>query len=539
MAVQIAFGSVWQQFASEHASDVVVRLSQMSRNPFVWHNVIQALMHASTWPGTALAYRQLLGAILLGETPGNVSCDSSCEFCGSDSVFQSTMNALHTGINYPRLSSASSVSAAPKEYFLPKYIEFLLDVALSRTSPYRHQFGEILGAWKRSRSQNTCPISLAPTLVEVFSSQDDSAYFFGKLKLFFGTPNTEQKKRTAVPSVSSFFLLTLAKMYEGATVESGRNFDAILFACVSKFANSLPPSVEVHMISPVSSPRFGLLRPQQCATSLVQIIRHSLVSMFLPPTEWTSLVAPNSVEQMVKSEKLERCTQFMEPSAVVSVIRHMLTRPEAIPNLSGNNEGKFNYVISKVKVVKFDIDRCVCLLKSLKTSSPAGTPGPIIPASSQGAKLALIVKEVNVQVEHEWRIEWNAKRYGTYYGTNTVKVRGLSSQVNLTVFPDDQGPVVDSAMLSLGHVEHSCSILNSNFISEMVAQAALDWFAEPLTRLIQTASQTALDQFLKSAAIDFRLKIWNASILKLVPQEVLAELVAVLNDHLPRQGVPI
>jgi hypothetical protein len=109
----------------------------------------------------------------------------------------------------------------------------------------------------------------------------------------------------------------------------------------------------------------------------------------------------------------------------------------------------------------------------------------------------------------------------------------------MTLFPDDQGPVIDSATVSLGQVEHSCSILNSNFISEIVAQAALDWFADPLTRLLQTASQSALDQFLKSAALDFRLKIWNASILKLVPVHVLAEIVAVLNDHLPRHGVAI
>jgi hypothetical protein len=109
----------------------------------------------------------------------------------------------------------------------------------------------------------------------------------------------------------------------------------------------------------------------------------------------------------------------------------------------------------------------------------------------------------------------------------------------MTIHPDDQGPVIDSATISLGLVEHSCSILNSNFISEIVAQAALDWFAEPLTRLLQTASQSAIDQFLKSAVIDFRLHVWNASILKLVPGEVLAELLEVLNDHLPRQGVPI
>jgi hypothetical protein len=334
-------------------------------------------------------------------------------------------------------------------------------------------------------------------------------------------------------------LMVLGTMYEGATVESGRSFDLILTDAVVRFTSSLPVLGDLEPSQPgIIKPLYS---PHTCAVSLIQVIRHSLVSMFLPPTEWPLMDPSSRIDEIVKNEKLERCARFMEPSAVLSVIRYMLTRPGSIPNLTGNNEGKFNYVISKVKVTKFDIDRCVCLIKSIKTSSPASSvPGsPAARTTASGAKLALIIKEVNLQVEHEWRIEWNAKRYGTYYGTNSVSVKGLSSQVNMTIHPDDQGPVIDSATISLGLVEHSCSILNSNFISEIVAQAALDWFAEPLTRLLQTASQSAIDQFLKSAVIDFRLHVWNASILKLVPGEVLAELLEVLNDHLPRQGVPI
>jgi len=544
MTVQTVFGSVWEHVAYEHASPVIVRLSGLSRNPFQWHNVIKGLMHASTWPGTALAYRQLLGVIFLSEPPNNITCDSTCEFCGADSLFQTTVNAVHTALNYPRVASTTHPESSSRVSFFPKFMEFVLDVCLSRSSPYREGFGEIISKWKHeslSKTNQSCPISMAPSIVEIFSTQDNGRYFFASLRKTFRStvsPDPPVRMRTALPSVSSFFIMMLAKMYEAGTVEGGRNFDNILSACTIKFAEPLPSELAKTSLSPVASPRFRFYGTQQCATSLVEIIRHSLVSMFLPPTEWTMATGP-SIDQILKADKLERCTQFMEPSAVLSVIRYMLTQPGAIPNLSGNNEGKFNYVISKIKILNFDIDRSVCLVKSVKTSTPAGTPAPPVLTQSQGARLALIVKEVSVQVEHEWRIEWNAKRYGSYYGTNTVTIRGLSSQINMTLFPDDQGPVIDSATVSLGQVEHSCSILNSNFISEIVAQAALDWFAEPLTRLLQTASQSALDQFLKSAALDFRLKIWNASILKLVPVHVLAEIVAVLNDHLPRHGVAI
>ena len=538
MTVQMVFESVWHQFAAEHGSEVISQLASVSRNPFVWHNVIQGLMHASTWPGTALAYRQLIGAILFGDDSS--SCDSTCEYCGSESIFQTIANAFHTGLNYPRRSPKGNITEP--QQFMPRFLEFVLDVSLSRSSPFREGFSIIIAEIRerRRREDDCCPISVFPSLIEFFSTAGgSSAYFFGRLKSKFrsvGVHQNELRRKRHIPSISSFFIMLGAKMFEGSIVEGGRNFDSILLSSVSRLIHSLPEEIDMYTISPVSSPMLEFRRSEQSASALIQIIKHSLVAMFLPPTEWSA--GPNqSIDQIVKNEKLERCTQFMEPSAVLSVIRYLLTRPGVIPTLSGNNEGKFNYVISKVRIVKFDLDRCVCLLKSLKTSaSPVTTP---MGGQEGAAKLALIVKEVNVQVEHEWRIEWNSKRYGSYYGTNTVTVRGLSSQVNLTLFADDQGPVIDSATISLGHVEHSCSILNSNFISEMVAQAALDWFAEPLTRLLQNASQTALDQFLKTAAIDFRIKIWNQSIIRIVPSQLLSELVSVLNDHLPKHGVPI
>ena len=220
----------------------------------------------------------------------------------------------------------------------------------------------------------------------------------------------------------------------------------------------------------------------------------------------------------------------------------MLTRPGAIPDLNGkSNEDKLTYSIANIKIVNFDIDRSVCVLKSVRTASPVTSAvlgfTSVTPEGS--ARLTLTVKEVNVQVEHDWKLDWNMKRYGSYFGKNIVRVRGLSSQITFTIHPDDRGTVVESATVSLGQVEHSCSILNSNFISELVAQAALDWFAEPLTKLLQAASQTAIEEFLKTANLEFRMTIWNALVLKICPDKVISELLMCLNDHLPRHGVPI
>jgi hypothetical protein len=535
LVVPTVIEAVWRAFGDRHASRVMDAMSKLSRNPFLWNSVVRGLSHGSTWPGTAQAYRLLLGAVLLGEEDffSNEVCDSQCEFCGAESIFQVGLRAFHTALNYPKppVSSAHKSSGGT---FILLFARFLCDLTLSPDSPYAEQLGQL---FRELGKQAGCPISLFPSVFTIFKKGDDSnAYFFSKLSNHFSaTDNTGRKKNSGLPSVSSFILMLGAKAFEAATVESGRNFDKIMLECVEKFAKSLPEP-HIPQISSQTKLLPLMVNPGLLASSMVQIIRHSLVTVLLPPTEWIITPDPNlRMEQLLKSEKpvLERCTQFMEPSAVLSVIKYMLTRPEAVPNLSGNNEGKFNYFIGKINFLSFDIDRSLCIIKSLKTSS--NTPLP----ASAGAKLALIVKEVNLQLEHEWKIDWNTRKYTSFFGKNVVTVKGLSCQVHFTVFPDDQGPVIESAKISLGVVEHSCTILNSNFISGILAQAALDWFAEPLTRLLQTASQSAIEEFLKSANAKFRLETWNQVILKIVPSQVLAEVLQALNDHLPRHGVPI
>jgi hypothetical protein len=340
-------------------------------------------------------------------------------------------------------------------------------------------------------------------------------------------------------------MLLSAKAWEASTVESGKRFDSLMTRAVVEYASALPLIAHGH---PDHHPRsfhiIQVINRPVLAASLVQLIKNSLVSLFLPPTDW---IVPGQqwigqLHSALKAERLERCSVFMEPSAVLSVVRHMISQPGTIPDLSGSNEGKFNYAISGIKIVKFDLDRCVCLLKSQKGNSPGASPATTAsatPTELRAAKLALIVKEVNIQLEHQWRIDWNSKRYGSYFGKNVVNVKGLSSKIEFSLFPDDQGAVIDSATISLGTVEHSCSILNASFISEMLAQAALDWFAEPLTRLLQTASQSAVEQFLKSASLSFRAHVWNRMVLPLVPQQMLAEVLGSLNDDLPRHGIPI
>lgn len=546
LVVPLILGAAYKAMGHAHAASAIESINRLSRNPFLWNSVVRGLSHGSTWPGTAQAYRLLLGALLLGEDDFSAVCDSQCEFCGSDSLFQTILKSILTALDYPKPPASRKQQHSSEELFVISFVKFATDLVFSSDSPYREKLAKLfLIDLRQKKNSLECPISFFPSLFEIFQTIQDPSYFYAKLSHYFPPSKPSIHKRQSFPSPSSFLLLVGAKIIEAVTVESGKNFDAIMQESIKNFVSSLPVSA-IH--SPLNtSSSLTLMNPSLLASSLIQVIRHSLVTVILPPTEWGCATTPDNsvrIQQLLKSDnpQLERCTQFMEPSAVLSVIRFMLTQPNAIPNLSGNNEGKFNYFIGKINFLNFDIDRSLCIIKSLKTSaSPLATPLPSSPVGPrrQGAKLALIVKEVNCKLEHEWKIDWNTKKYTSFFGKNIVNVKGLSCQVHFTVFPDDQGPVIESAKISLGIVEHSCTILNSNFISGMLAQAALDWFAEPLTRLLQSASQSAIEEFLKTENAKFRLETWNQVILKIVPSQVLEEILAALNDHLPRHGVPV
>ena len=542
--VQIILSALWSAFGPVQAAHVLSRLAKLSRNPFKWHSVIQGLTHASTWPGTALAYRLLVGSVLFGESAEGTTCDSHCEFCGHHSVFQTSVKSFHTALNYPKVSHSS----LPPVSFVNKFIDVIMHVLTGEASPLRIHLAEIIGKAKSESTPETCPLSLFPDLLRILDLEYRE-YFFSVLSLYFppdrSLAHSPSARRTRVPSVSSFLVMLGAKGYESVTVEGGREFDSLMIEAVVDFTSSLP--VEVMSVPIQHSPRpHAIASPQLLSTSLINVIKHSLVSMFLPPSEWMANFAFDNV--ILKDvTQLQRCRQFMEPSAVLSVIRHMLTQPGGIPDLNGSNEDKFNYHIGDIKITNFDINRSICVVKSVKTSgAPVATPSEGMPSfarqtsgASQSAQLVLTVKEVHVDVEHTWRLDWNLKRNGSYFGKNVVKVKGLSSQIVFTIYPDDRGTVVESAKISLGHVDHSCNILNSNFISELLAQAALDWFAEPLTRLLQTASQSAIEGFLKMANVTFRLQVWNGTVLKLFPPKVIGQMLQCLNDHLPKHGVPL
>jgi hypothetical protein len=215
----------------------------------------------------------------------------------------------------------------------------------------------------------------------------------------------------------------------------------------------------------------------------------------------------------------------------------MLSKPGAVPNLRGNSDGRFDYAVENIRVASFDLSRAICNVKRavVKDGTPTASFSPLI----SRADLVINIKEVNLKVEHEWSIDWNQQRYGSYRGTNTVTVRGLSGQIFVSIFPDDQGPVVTSATINLGSVEHSCKMGNASIVSGILAQAALDWFAEPLTRLMQSASQSAIEQIVKDMNLQFRVDVWNAIVLASFPNNVVEGLVVAIRDHLPNHGVNI
>jgi hypothetical protein len=284
--------------------------------------------------------------------------------------------------------------------------------------------------------------------------------------------------------------------------------------------------------------------PEVIARSVMDLIRSTLAAMFIPPTEWDlvrgqSGVLSIQIESLITSGRpLERCRAFMEPSTVLLVLKNMISKPGTVPNLRGNSEGRFDYAIENIRVISFDLSRAICNVKRAvgKDLTPTASCLSLLPTR---ADLVVMIKEVNLQVEHEWTIDWNHQRFGSYKGTNVVTVRGLSCQVHVSIFPDDQGPVVTSATVHLGNVEHNCRMGNASVVSGILAQAALDWFAEPLTRLLQSASQSAIERIIRDMNLQFRVNVWNSTILNVFPNSLVEAIVVAIRDHLPSHGVNI
>ena len=536
--VQIILGEVWREFGPRDGWKILSNLSHLAKDPFRWHTVLESLSRGSTWPGTGLGYRLLLGSVFLGER--NVECDSRCMYCGHRSNFQFFLHSILTALNYPRAPSVGSSSpsnlTSSGEGFINTFVRFIIDLFVSDKSPFRAEIGSLVSSL--SPSDKRCLIHRLPGLVTFFRKLDHDEgreIFFIKLAKWFKVDESLFDPKQL--SISSFFLVIAAKGWEAATVEGGRRFDRMMIAGVVEFFSCEKSDTKHASLVPFDkSPSLPMVldHPEIVARTTIELVRCSLASMFIPPTDWGAISGTMSaeVENFLRSGKpLERCSAFMEPSTVLMILRHMLSRPGAIPNLKGSNEGRFDYSVENIRIRNFDLSRSLCNVKGVKSGTPS--------TGGDRADLLVTVKEVNLQIDHDWHIEWTGQKFVSYRGTNTVRVRGLSSQIFLSLFADDQGPVVTRSSISLGSVEHSCRIGNANIVSEILAQTALDWFAEPLTRLLQSASQTAVDQMLKDLNVQFRVDVWNGLVLRIFPHCVIQDIVGAIRDHLPAHGVPL
>ena len=528
---QIFLDGVWREFGPTQGWKILLNLSHLAKDPFRWHTVLEAFAKGSTWPGTGLGYRLLLGAVLVGEQ--RVTCNSTCEFCGNKSNFQSFLHSVFTALNYPRppsVQSGSPSSSSSGEGFISTFVGFLIQLFVTPQSPFRQEVGDIV---RDLADTSTCLISRLPGWVTFFQRLDHDTgreWFFSLLSKSF---RVSRLKPIAGLCISNFWLVMAAKGWEAATVEGGRKFDRLMISGVREMLEADPGSDYPVSDIDVTQDRFHRIEhPEIIARATIELVRCSLASMFIPPTDWGQISGPSSVsvENFLRTGKpLERCSSFMEPSTVLLILKHMLTRPGAIPNLKGNSEGRFDYSVENIKIKDFDLSRSVCNIKVVRSSA----------SSAPRADLVVTVKEVHLKIDHDWHLEWTGQKFVSYRGTNLVTVRGLSSQIYMSLFPDDQGPVVTKASISLGSVEHSCKIGNASMVSGILAQTALDWFAEPLTRLLQSASQTAIDQLLKDLNLQFRIDVWNGLVLHIFPPSVLEDIVVSIRDHLPAHGVPL
>ena len=496
-SIPIVLSGLWTEFGQAHGARCLANLARLSRDTFRWHGVLRGLSHGSSWPGTACSFRLLFGCVFLAESAP--SCDSTCESCGRESALQRFLHSVL--VNRVDGRRATPDSFAP---FITTFVRFLTSLLLSHDSPFRAVASKTLSDVQQ-RLCGACPVAEFPSVFELMHQvygERFSRYFFLKLGEFF----EGSARRKSTESVTAFLLSLAALGWEASTVDGGRDFDSRLRgACENAASTRLTPCTP-----PCITP---LLQPELLATSLVELLRHTVAALYLPPTHW----AAGSSSRVF----LQRCDQFMEPSVLLSVVKQMLMQPGSIPRLTGSHEGKFHYCVENVLVTNCDIDRSLCHLKRVEDNS----------------QILIVWRDVHVQLEHDWRIDWS-QTTRSYWGKNVVFVKGLSSEIRFSIDPHT-GPVIASATVNVGHVDHNCSVLNANLVSEILAQAALDWFADPLTKLIQEASQTALESLVRSQNEAFKTQVWEPIVRRVFPENFLTAALHALHTNLPSHGVPV
>lgn len=325
--VQIFLHMIWEEFFDRHG-EILLRLSCLSRDPFRWHNVLQSLIHGSTWPGTAAGFVNLCTALL--HQSGGRGCSSGCDFCGENSSFQAVCHSVFTALNYPSPKRQNG-----QNKFVQRFTKFIVSLCIDKDSPIRASLQE----WVYT--EDCCLISQLPPFENM-----PREFFFEKYRAVFS-----QSETTPNVTPTEFLIVLMAKCWEASVVQGGSRFDQIMLEDLVNVVDNAGV-VDIATVSNAYS-------CSQISLHTVEVIKHTLRVVFLPVDLWSRPPTPLCVD-----EGLMRCTEFMEPSVLLSVLKCMLSAPNAIPPLNGTNESKFDYSVTNVVVDQFDISMfisCRCI----------------------------------------------------------------------------------------------------------------------------------------------------------------------------------
>jgi hypothetical protein len=246
----------------------------------------------------------------------------------------------------------------------------------------------------------------------------------------------------------------------------------------------------------------------------VGVIRALIGGLFLTEADFAEFFAP--VKWSPNSARLRRVARPIAVSPTLAALRRTLLRTgKRRDTIEAETQG-VRVKIGGTEVTDIDIYKAACVLKRKRLDN------------LEGDILTLVVKELHVQVNLDFEL-W-MRPAGKFVGTSEVSVRGVQGEFDLEVGGSRPLNWRGSRVL-LGSVIPTVRFTNGTLISEMLAHGVLDYFEDALTRTIEDAATTALNDWAKDKLEEVRYDH--------VTQEVAEEVLRILILELPTSGYPV
>ena len=328
-----------------------------------------------------------------------------------------------------------------------------------------------------------------------------------------------------------FFLLLSMKVFANATCSEGLWFeDCAIEAVREGLGDYAPPNSTVHARLLVM--KGAQLFPESYCLALLNILRNTVAALMLP--SYSADLQQSSAHHEA-DHPLRRCHSFQEPSVILSVASQLMS---SLPYTYSTENSNYSIEMSNFEIREMNLFSALCLLwkRPITENSFGVSPVNHGVVSASALPLQLKIKNLCIALEHQFTATVKQSFIEPdYRGVNNVIIRGI--QITIDCDLTMAGPTFIGCSVVLGDVENTLSLTNAGLLSEIVAHAVLDWFKEPLIKVLETSATEGIKCYLENACKECSEGYW-AGLRESLGPLVLEDMVESLQCGFPAHGFP-